>query len=170
VTIYLSTDGAGAIPAEALRQVMAQGGKVVIAFDADRAGELMSWRVAQELPGARRVVPDYGKDWNERLVWDGEPEKASQPGQEQQIWKELWQWHRVAHEVGRSAGYLQRITEVARGVVQGEALSEKAKLAMQQDLEQRQRTAGNQGRSQLSSSPTPAKTLAVQRDKENEIE
>jgi DNA primase len=135
VTIYLSTDGAGAIPAEALRQVMAQGGKVAIAFDADRAGELMSWRAAQELPGARRVVPDYGKDWNERLVWDGQPEKASQPGQEQQTWKELWQWHRVAHEVGRSPGYLQRITEVAREVVQGSVLSEKARSARRQDLD-----------------------------------
>jgi hypothetical protein len=163
VTIYLSTDGAGAIPAEALRQVMAQGGKVATAFDADRAGELMSWRVAQELLGARRVIPDYGKDWNERLVWDGQPEKASQPGQEQQIWKELWQWHRVAHEVGRSPGYLQRITEVARGVVQGEALSEKAKSAMRQDLKTLE-----QGRSHRAASQ--GKQPVTQCDRENGIE
>jgi Toprim-like/Protein of unknown function (DUF3991) len=163
VTIYLSTDGAGAIPAEALRQVMAQGGKVAIAFDADRAGELMAWRVAQELPGARRVVPAYGKDWNERLMWDGQPEKAPQPKREQ-TWKELWQWHQVAREVGRSAGYLQRITEVARGVVQGEALSEKAKLAMQQDLE-----ACEQGRSLITPIMQSGKAV-VQQHWGNEME
>jgi hypothetical protein len=46
----------------------------------------------------------------------------------------LWQWHRVAQEVGRSAGYLQRITEVAREVAQGKGLSEQAKVAMMKDL------------------------------------
>jgi C-terminal domain on Strawberry notch homologue/MutS domain I/Toprim-like/Protein of unknown function (DUF3991)/P-loop containing NTP hydrolase pore-1 len=162
VTIYLSTDGAGAIPAEALRQVLAQGGKVAIAFDADRAGELMAWRVAQELPGARRVAPAYGKDWNERLVWDGQPEKAPQPEREQN-WKELWQWHQVAREVGRSAGYLQRITEVARGVVEGEALSEKARNAMRQDL-----SAFEQGRSSRTSSQ--GRHPGIQCNRENEIE
>jgi hypothetical protein len=162
VTIYLSTDGAGAIPAEALRQVMAQGGKVAIAFDADRAGELMSWRVVQELSGARRITPAYGKDWNERLIWDGQPENAPQPERDQQM-GELWQWHRAAHEVGRSVGYLQRITEVARGVVQGEALSEKARNAMRQDL-----AAFEQGRSSRTSSQ--GRQPVTQCDRENGIE
>jgi hypothetical protein len=162
VTIYLSTDGAGAIPAEALRQVMAQGGKVAIAFDADRAGELMSWRVAQELPGARRITPAYGKDWNERLIWDGQPENAPQPERDEQM-GELWQWHRAAHEVGRAVGYLQRITEVARGVVQGEALSEQARNAMRQDL-----SAFEQGRSSRTSSQ--GKQPMAQCDRENGIE
>jgi hypothetical protein len=62
------------------------------------------------------VLPTYGKGWNERLMWDGQPEKALLPEREQ-TWKDLWQWHRVVREVGRSAGYLQRITKVAKGVV-----------------------------------------------------
>jgi 5S rRNA maturation endonuclease (ribonuclease M5) len=68
--IYLSVDGSGAIPVEALRQVLEQGGQVVVAFDADQAGEIMAWRIAQELPGVRRMKPSYGKDWNERLIYD----------------------------------------------------------------------------------------------------
>jgi DNA primase len=47
---------------------------VVVAFDVDAAGEEMAWRVAQQLPGVSRMTPAYGKDWNERLVYDGQPE------------------------------------------------------------------------------------------------
>jgi Toprim-like/Protein of unknown function (DUF3991) len=70
VTIYLSTDGAGAVPVSALQSVLERGGQVVVAFDADAAGEEMAWRVAQQLPGVRRMTPAYDKDWNERLVYD----------------------------------------------------------------------------------------------------
>jgi hypothetical protein len=60
------------------------------------------------------VVSAYGKDWNEQWVWDDQLEKAPLPEREQ-TWKDLWRWHRVAQEVGRAIGYLQRITEGRRG-------------------------------------------------------
>jgi hypothetical protein len=63
----------------------------------------------------------------------------------------------------RLPGYLQRITEVVRGVVQGEALSEKAKSAMRQDLETLE-----QGRSHRASSQ--GKQPVTQCDRENGIE
>nr|MCU0571101.1 strawberry notch C-terminal domain-containing protein [Oculatellaceae cyanobacterium Prado106] len=106
VTIYLSTDGVGFVPVEALRQVLDAGGQVAVAFDADRAGELMAWRLAQELPGVQRIRPALGKDWNERLIFQEQPEKASQSNLDKQRLNGLWKWHRVAFEMGRSPNYL----------------------------------------------------------------
>ncbi|NER26526.1 MAG: DUF3991 domain-containing protein, partial [Symploca sp. SIO1C4] len=73
ITLYLSTDGSGAVPTEVLKRVLERGGQVVAAFDVDQAGEEMAWRLAQELPGVSRVSPAYGKDWNERLLMEGKP-------------------------------------------------------------------------------------------------
>ncbi len=134
-TVYLSTDGAGAIPLEALKHVMARGGQVFVAFDGDPPGEAMAWRVAQQLPGVKRLTPAYGKDWNERLVQDGHPEQATRPDRDKQLLHSLWHWHQVARELGKSENYLSRITEVAREVARGVPLSDKAKVAMQQDLQ-----------------------------------
>jgi hypothetical protein len=134
-TVYLSTDGAGAIPLDALRQVMAQGGQVFVAFDGDAPGEAMAWRVAQQLPGVKRLTPAYGKDWNERLVQDGHPERATRPERDKQLLHSLWHWHQVAQALGKSENYLSRITEVARDVVRGGSLSDKARVSMQQDLQ-----------------------------------
>lgn len=153
MTLYLSTDGSGAVPIEALKQVLERGGQVIIAFDADRAGEELAWRIAQQLPGVRQVTPAYGKDWNERLVHNGHPERASQPQQDQEmwcrreagcLWASLWQWHQVARDLDKSEGYLSRITEVAREFNRGEPLSDRAKAAMQRDFQdaQRQRQIG----------------------------
>lgn len=61
-TLYLSTDGAGYVPLEQLKQVP----KVVIAFDQDQTGEEMAQRMMQDLPQARRHPPTQ-KDWNENL-------------------------------------------------------------------------------------------------------
>ncbi|MGG6240971.1 DUF6908 domain-containing protein [Nodosilinea sp. AN01ver1] len=47
VAIYLSTDGSGGVPVEALKTVLRSGGMVAAAFDADVAGEVMAWRMAQ---------------------------------------------------------------------------------------------------------------------------
>jgi hypothetical protein len=148
ITIYLSTDGQGLMPMEALKQVLAAGGQVLVAFDADQSGEMTAWRVAQELPGVRRITPAYGEDWNERLVWDGQPQQAPQVERDKQALNGLWKWHRVAHEIGRSSDYVRRITEVAREVVQGGKLSERARAAMVRDLEafERQQMRGK-GRS-----------------------
>ncbi len=142
VSIYLSTDGSGSVPIAALQQVIEQGGEVAIAFDADVAGELMSWRIAHELPGVHRLTPAYGKDWNERLVWDGHSEQLVHEGGQsfnKEVMRSLWKWHRVTHELGKSENYLGRIVEVARGVVQGNMLSEQARAAMQHDFREVQR-------------------------------
>ncbi len=139
--IYLSTDGAGAIPVAALNAVVAQGGQVVAAFDADQAGEKLAWRVAQAVPGVQRLIPAYGKDWNERLLAQRLPEPQRGAGHDRgdpQLLRSLWQWHRVAKELGHREGYLVRITEVAREVVEGKPLPDKAISAMQQDLQRQQ--------------------------------
>lgn len=136
VTVYLSTDGAGTIPIQALKQVLERGGQVVVAFDADRAGELMAWQVAQDLPGIKRVTPAYGKDWNDRLIYDGHPEQAPQLERDKQTLNTLWKWHQIAQSLDKSQQYLQRITEVSRAVVQGESLSNQARVAIQQDFQE----------------------------------
>jgi Toprim-like/Protein of unknown function (DUF3991) len=173
VTIYLSTDGAGLMPIEALLKVMESGGQVAVAFDADRAGELMAWRVARELPRVRRVTPAFGKDWNERLVWGGRQEQAPHQTEEQRSIKALWQWHSAAQKLGRSPQYLQRIVEVAKGVVQGEALSGKGRNAMQQDLaalKQRRLSLGDTLRSSVAQNDSLGRKSAGQGDRENGIE
>jgi hypothetical protein len=134
-TVYLSTDGSGAIPAEALRQVIEQGGQVLVAFDADGAGEKMAWRVAAEVLGVKRMVPAVGKDWNDRLLAEQHPEQVQVEQTDRQTYKALWKWYRVAGEVGHQEAYLKRITEVAREVVDGKGLSEKAGQAMAKDLQ-----------------------------------
>ncbi|MGK7891785.1 MAG: strawberry notch C-terminal domain-containing protein [Leptolyngbyaceae cyanobacterium] len=135
-TIYISTDGTGAVPVEPLRQLLEQGKQVIVAFDADAAGEDMAWRVARHLPGVTRVMPSRGKDWNEALQ-AGEQVPQGTGGMNRQMSKQLWQWHRAAHELGKSSQYLTRITEVARGVMKGGELSERAKVAREKDLGQR---------------------------------
>ncbi|NET33265.1 MAG: DEAD/DEAH box helicase family protein [Cyanothece sp. SIO1E1] len=166
VTIYLSTDGAGTIPIMPLQQVQQQGGQVAVAFDADAAGEEMAWRVAQQLPGVRRMVPAYGKDWNERLVHDGHPEQASQPTRDKQTLRALWQWHQVAKEINKSAPYLTRITEVAREFVKGQPLSNRAQAAMARDLQafqKQQQFQISRRRMQLQEQQTHPNSMEVSR-------
>ncbi len=62
-TIYLSTDGAGDIPLEFLKEIR----EVIVAYDNDEAGNLMAQRVKSELPDAVRRLPK-AVDWNEDLV------------------------------------------------------------------------------------------------------
>jgi aspartate carbamoyltransferase catalytic subunit len=91
-----------------------------------------------------RLTPAYGKDWNERLVHNGHPEQANQPERDKpmtrvsfrDVTRTLWQWYSAAQRLGRSAGYLSRITEVAREFTKGEPLSDKAKAVMQRDLQE----------------------------------
>jgi hypothetical protein len=135
VTVYLSTDGSGAIPTEALQSVIAEGGPVMVAFDADKAGEQMAWRVAEAVPGVQRMVPAVGKDWNERLLAKGQVEQGQSDRGDKQTLQALWKWHRVARDVDKSDKYLSRITVVAREVVEGRPLSEQALAAMRQDFQ-----------------------------------
>jgi 5S rRNA maturation endonuclease (ribonuclease M5) len=62
-TLYLSTDGAGQIPTEYLKQVK----DVVIAFDNDESGQEMAQRLKTQLPNATRKIPS-SIDWNQDLV------------------------------------------------------------------------------------------------------
>jgi Toprim-like/Protein of unknown function (DUF3991) len=140
ITLYLSTDGSGTVPLQALEQLLNRKGQVLAAFDDDRAGEEMAWRIAQQLPRVSRMTPTYGRDWNERLVYDGQPDQARPSESDKQTLRSLWQWHRAAKRLGQSAAYLSRITEVARAVLQGEPLSESAKTTMQRDLRGGQRS------------------------------
>lgn len=136
------------MPVEALKAVLQRNGQVVAAFDADKAGEMMAWRVAAQVPGVKRLQPAYGKDWNERLVNHRQMGQAQQSELDRGQLQPLWQWHQTAWKLGRSEKYLTRIAEVATDVVKDKALSEKAQAAMQKDLaigqKQAQRQAGNQ--------------------------
>ncbi len=62
--MFISGDGAGSIPGF-LQRHLADGGQVIVVYDADTAGEEMARKVIEVLPGATRVQPTYGKDWNE---------------------------------------------------------------------------------------------------------
>jgi len=136
VTIYLSTDGSGGFPVEGLKPILQNRGLVVAAFDADQAGELMAWRLAQQLPGVRRLTPIQSKDWNERLMHPESLEKVAQQTANQAQIKQLWQWHLAAKILRRPEAYLKRITEVARETIKGTPLSEKATIAMTNDMTQ----------------------------------
>ena len=62
-TLYLSTDGAGQIPSEYLKEVK----DVVIALDSDRSGREMAERIKSQLPQAVSKTPK-AIDWNQELV------------------------------------------------------------------------------------------------------
>jgi 5S rRNA maturation endonuclease (ribonuclease M5) len=62
-TLYLSTDGAGVIPIEYLKEVK----NVVIAFDRDAGGQSMAQRIKTQLPNAVSKTPK-AIDWNQDLV------------------------------------------------------------------------------------------------------
>ncbi|MCC0178523.1 plasmid recombination protein [Waterburya agarophytonicola K14] len=62
-TLYLSTDGAGQVPTEYLKDIK----DLVIAFDRDRSGREMAERVIEQLPDAVVKSPK-AVDWNEELV------------------------------------------------------------------------------------------------------
>ena len=133
VSIYLSTDGSGGVPVEALKTVLRSGGLVAAAFDADVAGETMAWRVAQQVPGIERLTPNQGKDWNEVLV---RPEGVGNGWQQSRPeLAQLWRWYGAAVALGRPEGYLSRITEVAREFIKGTPLSENAKAALSRDCD-----------------------------------
>ncbi|MDJ0647144.1 MAG: DUF3991 and toprim domain-containing protein [Xenococcaceae cyanobacterium MO_188.B19] len=67
-TLFISTDGSGSIPEAYLQQQLEQGKQILVAYDNDQAGEIMAQKVLDKLPGAVRVKPTIGKDWNEQLI------------------------------------------------------------------------------------------------------
>lgn len=124
-TVYLSTDGAGTIPIKDLQAVAERGGQVVVGFDADRAGEHMAWKVAQELPGVTRKQPTCGKDWNEQLLGNNKSNLSVDNPVE---------WSRIAKALGKPENYINRVTDVVAAFKAGQLLSEKATSAMHYDL------------------------------------
>ncbi|MBE7383715.1 MAG: hypothetical protein F6J95_020140 [Leptolyngbya sp. SIO1E4] len=93
----------------------------------------MAWRIAEQVPGVERLMPKHGKDWNERLM-HSESSENSPPYAHNAEMNQLWQWHLTAKRLGKSDAYLRRITEVARDTVKGSELSNKASVAMAQDM------------------------------------
>jgi len=75
-----------------------------------------------------------GKDWNERLIHSKVSESTLPPMANNAEMNQLWQWHLTAKRLGRPGGYLSRITEVARDVVRGTPLSDKAAVTMAKDM------------------------------------
>jgi 5S rRNA maturation endonuclease (ribonuclease M5) len=71
-TLFLSTDGAGSLPIDFLQRESERGTEVMVAYDADSAGKEMAQQVQQQLPGAVRVKPQHGKDWNEQLLYSNQ--------------------------------------------------------------------------------------------------
>uniref|UniRef100_UPI000D07E11B MobV family relaxase n=1 Tax=Chlorogloea sp. CCALA 695 TaxID=2107693 RepID=UPI000D07E11B len=63
-TIYLSTDGAGQVPLEFLRQLPTKS--VIVAYDNDQPGNLMAQKVMEQLPNCIRKQPK-AHDWNQEL-------------------------------------------------------------------------------------------------------
>jgi hypothetical protein len=103
----------------------------------------MAWRAAAEVPGMKRMIPAVGKDWNERLLVERQGVHPTEQNRgDKETLRSLWKWHQTAAALGQQDRYLQRITEVAIAVVNGEALSEQARKAMQQDFQTHQQQEG----------------------------
>lgn len=118
-TIYLSTDGKGSIPIEALQSVVAQGGTVVAAFDADVDGRKLTEKLTATIPNTPSLTPTQGKDWNEQLV---------------STRQELRHWYRQAQDIGRSETHIHRIQQVGTAFTQaGTPLTEQDLRVMAQD-------------------------------------
>lgn len=91
-TVFLSTDGQGAIPVEALRQVIDREGEIILAHDRDRQGEHLAWQIAQQFPDIvlERETPTVGKDWNDQLLGKEQEDSRSE------IAAALWTCYRLA--------------------------------------------------------------------------
>lgn len=129
-TIFLATDGTGAVPIELLRSVLARGGQVVLAQDGDRAGQEQAWKIIKELGTGNivRATPTCGKDWNEFLQTTATQTPAE--GQEK-----ISNWWKVAQSIGKSSQYIERVKAIAAAVEGGQLLPEKGRAYMEQDFD-----------------------------------
>gem|GEM_PF-3890961 len=126
-TLYISTDGAGDIPKQTLQQFQSLGGQVIVAFDADRAGHEMAWKIAQALPIAY-LTPTGSKDWNEQLLSERQPNWTNNS-------PAVSKWHLVAQAIDKSEAYQQRVVTVTEEFKQGHSLSAEARKALHQDFD-----------------------------------
>lgn len=126
-TLYISTDGAGDIPKQTLQQFQSLGGQVIVAFDADRAGHEMAWKIAQVLPIAY-LTPTGSKDWNEQLLSERQASRTTNS-------PAVSKWHLVAQAIDKSEAYQQRVVTVTEEFKQGHSLSAEARKALHQDFD-----------------------------------
>lgn len=120
-TIYLSTDGKGALPVAALQSVGDRSGSVVAAFDADADGRRLTEKLTSIVPHANSLIPHQGKDWNEQLP---------------SVRQDLRDWYRQARDIGRSDNHLSRIEQVGKAFTQdGTPLTQDDRQAKAQDRE-----------------------------------
>jgi hypothetical protein len=121
-TMFIATDGTGDIPATSLQQHQAAGVQIIVAHDADRAGEEMAWKVASEIPAVIRATPTRGKDWNEQLLGKDKSLPA------------LEDWKQAAQAIGESETYLRWVAAHTKAAKAGQPLSEQALTAMQKSF------------------------------------
>lgn len=128
-TLYLATDGTGTLPLELLHDCLARGGQIIIAQDADRAGEKQAWNVVKALGKGNiiRAAPSFGKDWNEFL-------QAKMTATQLEQWYKVSEWWRIAQAIGKTNKYVQRVKIVADEVESNQPLSQEAKASMEQDF------------------------------------
>lgn len=128
-TLYIATDGTGTLPLELLRDCLARGGQIILAQDADRAGEKQAWNVVKALGKGNitRAAPSLGKDWNEFL-------QAKMTATQLEQWYKVSEWWRIAQAIGKTNKYVQRVKIVASEVESNQPLSKEAKASMEQDF------------------------------------
>jgi conjugative relaxase-like TrwC/TraI family protein len=140
-TLYLSTDGFGAIPEVQLKQLLSCGGQVIVAVDADEAGESFAQKIISDLPGATRLKPDAAyKDWNEQLVAKTKTlidttasSAANTPPQAEKLDHLRW-WYRSAQILGKPDSYLSTIGRVVDGIKEGKQLADATQELMRVDV------------------------------------
>ena len=130
-TLFISTDGAGTITTQWLKEQSERGVQILAAHDRDRAGEYLAWSVAKELPEVERVTPK-AKDWNDQLL---KGERLPEP--------DLQDWKRVAIALGKSSDYVARIEEVTANTTDFSSLSQEAQQALRSDYEADRETTEN---------------------------
>ncbi|OWY65163.1 hypothetical protein B7486_43415 [cyanobacterium TDX16] len=128
-TLYLTTDGTGTLPLELLHDCLARGGQIILAQDADRAGEKQAWNVVKTLGAGNiiRAAPNLGKDWNEFL-------QATVTATQLERWYKISEWWRIAQAIGKSNKYVDRVKIVVAEVESGQPLSKEAQASMERDF------------------------------------
>lgn len=118
-TIYLSTDGRGAMPMQALQAVVDRGGNVVAAFDNDADGQRLTQKLSTAIANVTPMTPATDKDWNAQLLG---------------LRQELRDWYKQARDIGRSEDHLGEIEAIGKAFTQhGIPLNEQDRAVLTQD-------------------------------------
>jgi DNA polymerase family A/Toprim-like/Protein of unknown function (DUF3991) len=118
-TIYLSTDGKGAIPVQALQAVVDRGGSMVAAFDNDADGQRLTQKLSEAIADVTIITPIPDKDWNAQLL---------------RLRQELRDWYKQARDIGRSDTHLGEIEAIGKAFTQnGTPPNEQDQAVMAQD-------------------------------------